>query len=82
MNDDEDARNDGHMTIDELRGKVALVTGGSRGIGRAVAIALAHEGASLALCFREDEDAASDTRRMIEAYGVHCIAVRADVSRR
>jgi 3-oxoacyl-[acyl-carrier protein] reductase len=49
------------MTTWSLEGRVAVVTGGSRGIGRAIALALARHGASIAICYREREDAARET---------------------
>ncbi|MGH2727123.1 MAG: 3-oxoacyl-ACP reductase family protein [Actinomycetota bacterium] len=64
----------------DLDGRVALVTGASRGIGRASAIALAHRGAAVAVNYREDKDGAEDTARSIEAAGGKAIIVRADVA--
>ncbi len=52
-----------------LSGRVALVTGGSRGIGRAIALALAEDGADVAISFRRDADAAKQTVQDIEALG-------------
>ena len=52
-----------------LSGRVALVTGGSRGIGRAIALALAEDGADVAISFRRDADAAKQTVQDIEAMG-------------
>lgn len=63
-----------------LEGHVAAVTGGSRGIGRAIALALAAEGASVAICFREDEAAAREVEALIVAAGARALARRADVS--
>jgi NAD(P)-dependent dehydrogenase (short-subunit alcohol dehydrogenase family) len=64
----------------EFKGKVALVTGGSRGIGRAVALAFADLGMDVAICGRTEESLAK-TRGDIEAAGVRSWALRADVSR-
>jgi 3-oxoacyl-[acyl-carrier protein] reductase len=59
--------------------RVAFVTGGSRGIGRACAVALAEAGHRVAFCYSSDEDGAKDTRSAIEATGADALAVRADV---
>lgn len=64
----------------ELAGRVALVTGASRGIGAASAVALAHRGARVAVNYREDKDGAEETARSIRALGSEAIVVRADVS--
>ena len=64
----------------KLEGKIALVTGGSRGIGRGIALALAGEGASVAVNYRRDEAAARETVEMIGALGSEGVAVAADVS--
>lgn len=65
----------------DLSGKVALVTGGSRGIGRAVALALAEAGADVAVNYRSRERDAEQVRMQIEASGRRCVAVGADVAR-
>ncbi|SOC81881.1 hypothetical protein SAMN05421890_0269 [Ensifer adhaerens] len=64
-----------------LRGKRALITGGDSGIGRAVAIAFAREGADVAICYLNEDDDAESTRKLIEAEGRKCAAIRIDVSR-
>lgn len=64
----------------DLRGKTALVTGGSRGIGRACAQTLAACGANVAVNFLSSRDGAAETVRMVQSHGVHGVAVRADVS--
>ncbi|MCD7436974.1 SDR family oxidoreductase [Streptomyces lincolnensis] len=61
-----------------LDGKVALVTGGSRGIGAATALRLAREGADVALTYLNGKDAAEDVVREIEALGRRAVALRAD----
>ena len=66
---------------DELKGKNALVTGGSRGIGRQVALALAQQGINVALNYNSSESEAKSIQSEIEKSGVRCIAVQADVSK-
>jgi 3-oxoacyl-[acyl-carrier protein] reductase len=67
------------LTVD-LSGRVALVTGGSRGIGRAVAQLLGMAGARVAVAYRADAEAAGLVARQIESAGSEAIAVAADVS--
>ncbi|MEV1076825.1 SDR family oxidoreductase [Streptomyces sp. NPDC050211] len=61
-----------------LNGKVALVTGGSRGIGAATALRLAREGADVAVTYVNGKDAAEDVVRAAEALGRRAVALRAD----
>jgi hypothetical protein len=63
-----------------LQGRVALITGADSGIGRAVAIAYAREGADVALCFLNETEDAADTAKLIEDEGRSCIKVPADLS--
>lgn len=63
-----------------LQGKSAVVTGGSRGIGRAVCLELAKHGANVALCYAGSEAAAQETAADCEALGAKALAVRCDVS--
>jgi len=65
-----------------LAGRTALVTGGSRGIGRAVALALAEAGADVAITFREREADAVLTCTDIAEHGRRAVSIRADVSQR
>jgi 3-oxoacyl-[acyl-carrier protein] reductase len=66
---------------DELKGKNTLVTGGSRGIGRQVALALARQGVNVALNYNRTESEAKSIQSEVEKCGVRCIAVQADVSK-
>lgn len=63
-----------------LEGKVALVTGGSRGIGAAIALKLAAEGASVALSYASNKDAADKVVAKITALGSKAVAVKANVT--
>ena len=65
-----------------LDGKIALVTGGSRGIGRGIAETLAAEGADVAVNYAAHPDAANEVVAAIEALGRRAIAVQADVANR
>jgi len=65
----------------ELKGKIALVTGASRGIGRAVAIGLARSGVNVAINFKTQEAEAQVTLQQVTSLGRRAIAVQADVSR-
>lgn len=63
-----------------LTGKVALITGGSSGIGQAVAIAYAKEGAKVVIGYLDDEESANETIKTIEKYGGEARALNADLS--
>jgi 3-oxoacyl-[acyl-carrier protein] reductase len=62
----------------QLSGKAVLVTGGNRGIGRAIALAFAGEGANVSICGR-DSDALADAKAELEGKGVKAVAVAADL---
>src|SRR5205809_230070 len=63
-----------------LRNRVALVTGGSRGIGRGLALRLAQDGARMAIAYRSNKVAAQQTLRLLQANGVDCVAVETDIT--
>ena len=67
---------------DKLAGRVALVTGGSRGIGRAIALRLAAEGAHLVVTYRQNRALAEEVVVAAEALGRHAIATKADLMRK
>jgi 3-oxoacyl-[acyl-carrier protein] reductase len=63
-----------------LRNRVALITGGSRGIGRGIALQLAQDGARVALAYRANKSAAQQALRQLQAAGADCVAVETDIS--
>lgn len=63
-----------------LENKIALVTGGDSGIGRAVAVHFAREGAHVAIVYLEERGDADATRRLVEAEGRRCLTIAGDVS--
>jgi 3-oxoacyl-[acyl-carrier protein] reductase len=69
------------MALWDLTGKTALVTGASRGIGRAIAVALAEAGADVAVNYAGSEAAAAETVKAIEALGRKAYAVKANVGK-
>lgn len=62
-----------------LSGKRAIITGGDSGIGRAVAIAYAREGADLVISYLDEHDDASETKRLVEAEGRKAVLVSGDI---
>ncbi|MCX6833122.1 MAG: SDR family NAD(P)-dependent oxidoreductase, partial [candidate division Zixibacteria bacterium] len=65
-----------------LRGKTALITGGSRGIGRATAIMLAQAGCDVAISFVTRDEAAREVEQTVRQYGVKAMVVPADLADR
>jgi NAD(P)-dependent dehydrogenase (short-subunit alcohol dehydrogenase family) len=63
-----------------LRQRAALVTGGSRGIGKGIALALGQQRARVAIAYRANKAAAQNTLRQLQAQGAECFAVEADVT--
>ncbi|WP_412069557.1 SDR family oxidoreductase [Rubrivirga sp. IMCC43871] len=68
-----------YRPADKLKGRVALITGGDSGIGRAVAIAYAMEGAHVAILNNTRMDDAAETQRLVEARGGRCLTIQADI---
>lgn len=81
MNQPPDSDLSNYKPADKLKNKVALITGGDSGIGRAVAIAFAMEGADVAILYNVNDEDASETRRMVEdkAPGRRCLTIKTDV---
>ena len=68
-----------HRGSGKLDGKVALITGGDSGIGRAVAIAFAKDGADVAINYLEEDRDAKETQRMLQEHGRKCVLLPGDV---
>ena len=69
------------MNEKEFKGKVALITGASRGIGRAIAIELAENGANIAINYNSNLKAAKETQKLVSKTGVKSEIIQADVSK-
>lgn len=65
----------------KLQDKVAVITGGDSGIGRAVALAFAAEGANVVIAYFDEDDDAQETATQVEAYGRQALLIAADVSK-
>ncbi len=63
-----------------LRNRVALITGGSRGIGRGIAVRLAQDGARVAIAYRSNKAAAQQTLLQLQTSGADCVAVQTDIT--
>jgi NAD(P)-dependent dehydrogenase (short-subunit alcohol dehydrogenase family) len=68
-----------HRGSGKLAGKAALITGGDSGIGRAVAIAFAREGADVAIGYLNEHQDAEETKRLVEREGRRCVTVAGDI---
>lgn len=68
-----------HRGTGKLSRKVALITGGDSGIGRAVAIAFAREGADVAVAYLDEHKDAEETKRLVEQEGRRCVLIAGDV---
>jgi NAD(P)-dependent dehydrogenase (short-subunit alcohol dehydrogenase family) len=65
----------------KLAGKIALVTGGDSGIGRAVSILFAKEGADIVIVYLSENEDAQDTKRIVEEHGQKCLLIAGDISK-
>jgi NAD(P)-dependent dehydrogenase (short-subunit alcohol dehydrogenase family) len=71
----------GYLGSGRLRNKVALITGGDSGIGRAVAVLFAKEGADIAIVYLNEHDDANETKINVEKYGRKCFLIATDLSK-
>jgi len=71
-----------HPGTGKLDGKVALVSGGDSGIGRAVAILFAREGADIGIAYLDEHDDANETKRLVEAEGRRAVLIAGDLAER
>ena len=70
---------DSYKGSDKLKGKAAIITGGDSGIGRAVALAFAREGANVLVSYLSEKEDAKETRRVVEEAGRRCLLVEGDI---
>ena len=73
------AEDEKHRGSGKLQDKVAIITGGDSGIGRAVAIAFAKEGADISVVYLEERKDANETKRLVEEPGRKCLLIEGDV---
>jgi NAD(P)-dependent dehydrogenase (short-subunit alcohol dehydrogenase family) len=66
---------------DKLAGKRALITGGDSGIGRAVAVMFAKEGADVSIVYYDEDTDAKETKRLVEAEGRKCVVIKGDIGK-
>src|SRR5438128_835591 len=79
MNPKPKANDERYVGVGKLEGRVALITGGDSGIGKAVAIAYAKEGADVAIVYLDEHDDAEETKKAVEEYHRECILIPGDV---
>ncbi len=79
MNPSPQSRAQAYRAADKLRDKVAIITGGDSGIGRAVAVMFAKEGADVCVMYLDEHTDAQETQRLIEATGRKCLLIAGDI---
>lgn len=73
------SRLESYRSSSKLENKVALITGGDSGIGRAIAVAFAKEGADVAIAYLDEHDDAAETRNLVESEGRRCVLMPVDL---
>lgn len=68
-----------YKAVGRLQGKVALITGGDSGIGRAISVHYAYEGADVAVVYFDEDTDAEETKRLVEEAGQRCVLIKGDV---
>lgn len=68
-----------HPGVGKLKGKVAMITGGDSGIGRAVSVLFAREGAKVAIAYLEEHEDAEETKRLVETEGAEALLIPGDL---
>jgi len=66
----------------KLTGKKAVISGGDSGIGQAVAVHFAREGADVAIIYKESDDDARETQKLVEKEGRQCILIKGDLTKK
>jgi NAD(P)-dependent dehydrogenase (short-subunit alcohol dehydrogenase family) len=80
MDPEPDYGEDSYRGSQRLKGRKTLITGGDSGIGRAVALAFAREGADVAISYLNEEEDAHETRRLVESCGRQCVLLPGDLA--
>lgn len=73
---------DDYKGSEKLKGKTSLITGGDSGIGRAVAVHYAREGANVAIIYLEEDEDAQKTKEIVEDEGSKCLIIKGDIKKR
>lgn len=71
-----------YQGVEKFKNQVVLISGGDSGIGRAVSLAFANEGADVAIIYKDEDKDALDTKQMVEHYGQRCLLLPGDISQK